>query len=131
MELSLRPSLEQYCRCTYCNWPVNNHDPECPVEQIEALDKFAWTICCPKCSAYELALSDADFWQCYSCNVVMTCQGYLSDKDEVYYIDHSRLDDSQLVRVIPNAELRPRKFEHLFKRIKELEESMRRFEETL
>jgi len=131
VELSLRPSLRQICRCAYCNWDVNDHDPECPVAQVEALYQIVFEICCPKCSQHELALSDADFWQCYSCNVVMTCQGYLGEADEVYYIDHHRLDDSQLVRVIPNAEPRPRKFEHVYKQIEALEAEIDRLSEEL
>lgn len=121
MNLSLGLSHRQICRCSYCNWDITNHDPECPTARIEALEQHAFYVLCPKCDSYSLALNDGDFWQCYSCNVVMTCLAPLDEDDEAYFIDHWRFDDAQVVRVISNPDLRPRKYERLFKEIEELE----------
>jgi hypothetical protein len=120
MRLSCSPSLRLECRCSYCNWPIASHDPECPVQRIEDLEKIAFEMCCPKCDRHKLSLSTDDYWQCYNCNVVMTSQGTPHrESDETYFIDNWRLSDMQWVRVIPGAKLQPRMHEGLFEEIEQ------------
>ncbi len=70
MELSLDCSLQQYCKCVICKYPIGEHDGGCPAGIMEKLQnaKLERSLeFCPRCCRDMVDVNKSDFFECRSC----------------------------------------------------------------